>query len=116
MDQDRLDTDYEGSRILADAIIQGNIKSDQNLWIEGCIKGNINVSKRVIVRDSGVIDGDVTCEELYTDGRITGNVCANRKAVAGATAIIEGGLVTACLEITPGAKLLKGLKLKSASK
>ena len=38
------------------------------------------------------------------------------KAVLGAGAVVKGSLTTACLEITLGAKIDLGLKLKNASK
>lgn len=116
MEQDCFDIAYVGSRILADTRINGNIKSDKDICLDGFIEGNVHCTKQVIVNKSGVIDGEVDCEMLFLNGKITGNVCVSRKAVLGANAEIEGGLITVCLEITPGAKIRQGLKLKSASK
>lgn len=116
MNQDRFDIEYEGNTIMEDAMIFGRLKSDCSLCLDGFIQGDVCISGRLIVNKTGEIDGDVECEELYINGKITGNVCVSRKTVMGANALIEGGLITANLEITPGAKILKGLKLKNASK
>lgn len=115
MDQDRFDIAQEGNKILADTRITGNIKSVQDICLDGVIEGNVLV-ERCVINHSGVIDGDIRCDELYIQGKVTGNVYAARKVVMGARAEIQGELVTACLEITPGAKTGVGLKLKNASK
>lgn len=116
MNQDRFDIDYEGNQILADARISGHIKTDKDICLDGVIEGDVHSAGRVIINKEAIIDGNVDCEELYVNGKITGNVCVARKTVMGVSADIRGGLITACLEITPGAKIAKGLKLKNASK
>lgn len=116
MDQDRFDIEYVGSRLLADAMICGHIKSDKSICLDGTIRGNVDSAKSVIINKTGVVDGDVECNDLYLNGKITGNATVKGKAVLGGSAEIQGGLITAMLEITPGAKIRKGLKLKNASK
>ncbi|MEG0795116.1 MAG: polymer-forming cytoskeletal protein [Odoribacter sp.] len=116
MDQDYFDIDYEGNLILTDARIEGNLKSDKSICLNGMIQGNVHSAKLVIVNKNAVIDGDVECDELYLNGKITGCVCVARKTVMGDSAEIKGGLCTTCLEIAPGAKIGRGLKLNNASK
>ena len=115
MNQDHFDIAYEGCRILEETRITGNIKSVQDICVEGHVEGNVSSEKRVIVNKSGVISGDVNCDELYVNGQVTGNVYVTHKVWMGASAEIKGELITASLEITPGAKIGRGLKLKSAS-
>lgn len=114
MNQDRFDIDIIGNQLLANCRIDGNLKSDRDICLDGIISGNIQCSKRVVVNKGGIIDGDLECEELFLNGKITGNVCVARKTVMGVNAIIEGGLTTDSLEITPGAKIGGGLRLKKA--
>ena len=98
MNQERFDIEYEGNRILENTRIDGNLKTDKSVYLDGMIQGNV--------------DGDVDCDELYINGTITGNVCVACKTVMGGDAVIEGGLITDTLEITLGATIRKGLKLK----
>lgn len=116
MDKDRFDINYTGNRILADVRINGHIKSEKDIYLDGFILGNVHSAGQVIVNRTGTIDGDVDCEVLFLNGKITGNVSVNQKVVLGASAEIGGGLITASLEITPGAKIGLGLKFKNASK
>lgn len=116
MDQDRFDMEESGSCLLADVHVEGNLKSDKDLYLEGIIRGDVCATKRVTVEAGAVVEGNVDCDELYINGQITGNVCVASKAVLGKGAVIKGGVETPCLEVTPGAVLERGLKLKNASK
>ena len=116
MNQDRFDIDYEGSRILADARINGGIKSNKVICLDGFVEVNIYCAGCVIINKNAVVDGDVDCEALFLNGKITGNASVDHKSVLGTNAEIRGGLITTSLEISPGAKIGLGLKLKNASK
>jgi len=116
MDQERFDISYAGSRILPGTSVLGNIKSEKDICLDGFIDGNVQCAGILIVNKKGAIGGDVNCDTLYLNGKIAGSVCVKYKAVLGKDAIIEGSLTTACMEITPGAKIRLGLKLKNASK
>lgn len=116
MDQDRFDIDCAGNSILADTCISGHVKSDKMLCLDGLVLGNVECADRVVINRTGRVDGEVRCGELYLNGSVTGNVLVRGKTVLGASAVIGGGLTTAVLEITPGARIDKGLKLKNASK
>lgn len=116
MDLDSLGIDYEGSLILEDMEIRGDVKSDKGLYLKGMIRGGLHGSLRLIVEHEAVIDGDVDCDELFVDGTITGNVRVSAKTVMGVHAVIKGGLITESLEITPGALVVGGLKLEKSNK
>ena len=96
MNQERFDIEYEGNRILENTRIDGNLKTDKSVYLDGMIQGNVHAGKLVIINKGGKVDGDVDCDET----------------VMGGDAVIEGGLITDTLEITLGATIRKGLKLK----
>lgn len=116
MNQDCFDISYSGSQILEDASIEGNVESKKDICLNGFVGGNIVCAGVVIVNKGGEVKGDVSCRELYLNGVIAGNVRVEGKAVLGADAVVEGSMTTGCLEITIGAKIGLGLKLKNASK
>ena len=101
MNQERFDIEYEGNRILENTRIDGNLKTDKSVYLDGMIQGNVHAGKLVIINKGGKVNGT-----------ITGNVCVACKTVMGGDAVIEGGLITDTLEITLGATIRKGLKLK----
>lgn len=115
MDGIGFNIDFEGNRILEDVQINGQFKTNKSIRLDGMIQGCVQTDKCIIVNQSGLIEGDVRCDELYLNGTITGNVCVTHKTTLGATAVIKGGLITDTLEITPGATIQKGLKLQKST-
>ena len=115
MDQDSFEIDYEGSLILRDAEIRGDIKSDKGIYLKGTVRGRVDSDSRVIVNNKAVIDGDVECQELFLDGVITGNVCVSARTVIGGHGVIKGVLVTDTLEVVPGSVIEGGLRLKKSN-
>ena len=116
MNQNSFDISCSGSRLLVDADIRGDIKSEKDICLEGLVVGSGECAGRLIVNKGGEINGKVNCRELYLNGVIEGDVCVKEKAVLGADAVVKGTLTTVCMEITQGAKIEMGLKLKNASK
>lgn len=116
MDQERFDIDFKGSQILPETSIDGLLQTERSICVDGMIRGTLQAAGTVIVNKSGRVEGDVTCDELYINGIVNGNVCVAHRTVMGKSAVIGGSLVTASLEITPGAAIQKGLRLKNASK
>lgn len=112
MDQDSFDIEYEGSLILKNLEIRGNIKSDKDICLKGIIEGDVHCKACVIINNNALIDGDVYCDRLFIDGKITGNVHVIHRAVLGRHAVIGGHLITESLTIHPEATIGKGLKLK----
>ena len=61
------------STIQSDLEIYGNIQSQGEVVISGSIKGNV-AAKAVDVKDSGMIAGNITSEEVLTEGKIKGKI------------------------------------------
>ena len=83
--------------------IEGEIRSDSNIRIDGRVKGIINVRGRLIVGTSGVVEGDVTCQSSDIEGTVNGKInCADLLSLK-ATAKLTGDINTKKLAIEPGA-------------
>jgi len=89
--------------IMEGTSIEGEIKSDSNIRIDGRVKGTINVRGRLIVGASGVVEGDVTCQSSDIEGTVNGKItCADLLSLK-ATAKLTGDINTKKLAIEPGA-------------
>ena len=89
--------------IMEGTSIEGEIKSDSNIRIDGRVKGTINVRGRLIVGTSGVVEGDVTCQSSDIEGTVNGKItCADLLSLK-ATAKLSGDINTKKLAIEPGA-------------
>ena len=89
--------------IMEGTSIEGEIKSDSNLRVDGRVKGTINVSGRLIVGQSGVIEGEVTCQSSDIEGTVLGRVNCQDLLSLKATAKLQGDINTKKLAIEPGA-------------
>ncbi len=91
------------NRIVEGTTIQGEIKSDSNIRIDGKVDGNIITKGRVVVGPKGTIDGSVTCQFADVEGQINGSIQVNELLSLKSTANIDGDIETAKLSIEPGA-------------
>jgi cytoskeletal protein CcmA (bactofilin family) len=91
------------NRIVTGTSIEGEIKTDSNIRIDGTVKGTISAKGRLVVGASGVIDGEIVCENADIEGKITGQISVNGLLSLKSTARLECDISTKKLAIEPGA-------------
>ncbi|MCZ4410425.1 polymer-forming cytoskeletal protein [Cryomorphaceae bacterium 1068] len=91
------------NRIVSGTSIEGEIKTDSNIRIDGTVKGTITAKGRLVVGSSGIIDGEVVCENADIEGKITGQISVNGLLSLKSTARLECDITTKKLAIEPGA-------------
>jgi cytoskeletal protein CcmA (bactofilin family) len=89
--------------IMEGTSIVGEITSDSNIRIDGRIKGTVTAKGRVIVGQSGVIEGEVVCQSADVEGTVLGRVNCQDLLSLKATAKLQGDINTKKLAIEPGA-------------
>lgn len=89
--------------IMEGTSIEGEIRSDSNIRIDGKVKGTVNARGRVIVGQSGVIEGEVNCQSSDVEGTVIGKITCQDLLSLKATAKIQGDINTKKLAIEPGA-------------
>ncbi|HXC06262.1 MAG TPA: polymer-forming cytoskeletal protein [Bacteroidia bacterium] len=87
----------------AGTIIEGDIKSNGDLRIDGQIKGSINVKGKLVVGSTGTIDGEVVCQNADISGTLRAKVTVSELLSLKSTAKLSGDLITNKLSIEPGA-------------
>ncbi len=83
--------------------IEGKLKSDGNVRIDGIIKGNVSVHGNLTLGETAEITGDVKAENITLCGKILGTVTANDKIVLENKSILKGDLISKVLVVEPGA-------------
>jgi cytoskeletal protein CcmA (bactofilin family) len=89
--------------IMEGTSIEGEIRSDSNIRIDGRVKGTINAKGRVIVGQTGVIEGEVNCLASDIEGTLIGKINCQDLLSLKATAKLQGDINTKKLAIEPGA-------------
>ena len=91
------------NRIVEGTSIEGDIRSDSNIRIDGRLKGTIHTKGRLVIGATGVIEGEITCENADIEGIFIGKINVNQLLSLKATAKLTGDIITSKLAIEPGA-------------
>lgn len=91
------------NRIVEGTSIEGDIRSDSNIRIDGRLKGTIQTKGRLVIGTTGVIEGEITCENADIEGVFMGKINVNQLLSLKATAKLTGDIITSKLAIEPGA-------------
>lgn len=57
-------------------VVDGEITGEEDLVIQGTVKGKISTKANVTVEDSGVVEADVEGASVTVGGQVTGSVSA----------------------------------------
>lgn len=106
------DVNKKGSRVLKDTVVNGNIRSEYNVYLEGRVLGDIHCKADVVLMEGAEVEGDVCCDNLYVDGVVKGSAEVVHKAFLGKHAVIKGHLIAAFLKLYPSSAIEKGLRLQ----
>ena len=91
------------NRIVEGTIIEGDIKSDSNIRIDGYVKGTISVKGRLVLGPTGKIDGNIFCKNADLEGKLNGVIEVDELLSLKSSAKLQGEISTNKLSIEPGA-------------
>lgn len=102
--------------------IEGTIYSDNDIRIDGGIKGNLVCKAKVIIGPTGVIEGEITCQSAMIEGQFDGKITVEELLNVRETAKINGEVKTNKLIVQSGAEFnvtcvmgaLKAIKANAA--
>lgn len=85
-------------------IIEGKIKSEGNIRIDGVVTGDLDVQGNLTLGETAEINGEVKAENITLSGRIVGFVTAQEKLVLESKSVLKGDVTSKILVIEPGAR------------
>jgi cytoskeletal protein CcmA (bactofilin family) len=91
-----------------DAEIHGSVKTQGSLRIDGTVHGDVLSVKTVTVGSTGIVEGNITGEDIIIAGKVKGTISARGRIALESSAQIEGDLNTTRLSIAEGA-VFRGL-------
>ncbi len=83
-------------------MIVGDIKTKNDVRIDGTIKGKVFTTGRLVVGNTAKIEGDIECANIDVFGLIMGNMTVSGTAALKAPARIIGNIVAGVLSVEPG--------------
>lgn len=84
-------------------VIKGDIESDGDFRIEGTLTGTVNAKGRIVIGETGIIDGELYCRNADICGKIKGKMEVAELTILKATSNFEGDITTNKISIEPGA-------------
>ena len=110
------DFSNEQNKIAQGTILKGDIDSKGSFRIEGELIGNLNLEGKVVIGETGIIKGEVICEnadvEGTFDGKLSVKTCLNLKS----TSRITGEVITEQLVVEAGASFNATCQMSGAVK
>ncbi|RLD52464.1 MAG: polymer-forming cytoskeletal protein [Bacteroidetes bacterium] len=97
-------TDYKPNTIVTGTTIKGDIVSEGDFRIDGKLTGSITSKGKIVVGQSGSIDGEITCQNADISGIIKAKLNVEQLLTLKSSANLSGDVITGKLAIEPGAK------------
>lgn len=107
--------------IVSGTKLEGTVNANSDIRIDGELIGKLFCKGRVIIGPSGMVDGEVDCQNAIIEGRFTGNLKVAELLNVKETATISGDIKTDKINIQSGASfngncVMGGQSIKSSKK
>ncbi len=83
--------------------IRGEVHSTGDIRIDGRINGKVNCKGKIVVGTTGVLEGDVICQNADFSGTVQAKVEVSELLSLKASCQFRGDIITKKLSIEPGA-------------
>lgn len=83
--------------------IDGDLKSQGNLRVDGTVTGKVTTAQNLFVGESANLNADISAENAVINGSVTGNVKVIGALVLGRTGRLIGDMNCGSLQVEEGA-------------
>lgn len=102
------------STIAAGTTVNGDIESDSDMRIDGNIIGNVYCKSKIVLGESGIVQGDVHAQNADVFGTVNGNVISKDLLCLKPKCTVNGDINTNRLQIEPNATFNGQCKMTSS--
>ena len=96
-------TSNSATLISSGTILRGNVKSENDLRIDGTIHGNVISSAKIVVGPTGFVEGNIEGVNADITGRVKGNISVKELLQLREKSNLEGNIIAAKLQVDPAA-------------
>jgi cytoskeletal protein CcmA (bactofilin family) len=93
----------ELSLVGAGTVIEGKIRTEGSIRIDGKLHGDLNAKVNIAVGENGVIEGNVSARNISLAGKVSGTVTATEKLVLEGKSVMKGDIRASRLVVDEGA-------------
>jgi cytoskeletal protein CcmA (bactofilin family) len=97
------DTDLT-CNIVDGTVIEGKMTTSENIRLDGKIIGEVSCSKKMVMGETGTINGNMKANNLFAKGKIVGDVFVSEIIHLMGDALVKGTIHAKKLMVEEGAK------------
>jgi cytoskeletal protein CcmA (bactofilin family) len=97
-------TETKPNNIVAGTTIKGEISTNGDFRIDGTLIGSINCKGKIVIGQTGVIEGEVVCQNADISGKIKAQIKVEQLLTLKSTSECNGDVITNKISVEPGAK------------
>jgi len=101
--------------IVPGTLIEGNVTIQGSIRFDGHLKGTLESKGRVVIGSSGLVEGNIICNDADIAGRVKGNIIAAELTRLSAGSFVTGDIKTGQLAIEPGATFTGGCSMNNVN-
>lgn len=94
------------NRIVEGTIIEGSIRSEGSIRIDGTFKGDIHTSGRLVIGPAGRVEGRVDCMNCESEGLVMGELRVAELLSLKATSRVDGEIRYGRMAVEAGAQIV----------
>lgn len=99
-----METETSPINIITDGtLIKGDIVASGDFRLDGKLEGNIQLDGKLVVGDTGIVNGNVLCQNANIIGTVNGNLSVKELLSLHASSRVKGDILINKLSIEPGA-------------
>jgi len=87
----------------AGTVIEGEMNSSGDIRIDGTVKGTVNSKSKIVIGNTGKIEGDIHCLNADISGTIHGKSHVSEMLFLKSSAVVKGDIHTGKLVVEVGA-------------
>lgn len=99
----------------AGTIIEGNIRTEGDIRIDGKVNGNVVSKGRMVSGSNSEIHGDIICTNANIEGIVRGNIQVTEVLKITKTANLDGNITTKKLIVDEGAVIQAKINMANSS-
>ena len=84
-------------------VVEGDITGDEDVEIQGTVKGKVSTKENIQIEASGVVEADLEGAAVLVNGQVTGNVFATERLELSAEGRLVGDVKAARIMFADGA-------------
>ena len=96
-------------------VIEGTVRCDSDLRVDGTIKGKLSCQSKVIIGPTGMVDGEIRCQNAVIEGSFKGKLYVTELLNVRESAEVDGEIVTNKLIVQSGAKFNVTCKMETGT-